>query len=137
MRSMSKVCALMLPVITAWGCESIALMPRPDIDPRDVDRAGIERGSEARDRAASRDEIVGTVQRVDGNRREIHLRTTEGRMAVVKYEPATLVYSRDREVRVDSLRAGDLVLVQLNRNARGEQYADVIRVDDRQTKRAY
>jgi hypothetical protein len=56
-------------------------------------------------------------------------------MTVIKYEPATLVYSRDREVPVNSLRPGDLVLVQFNRNARGEQYADVIRVDDRQTKR--
>ena len=131
----SKVCALMLPVITAWGCESIALMGRPDVDRRDVDRSGIERSREARDRTAPRDELVGTVQRVDENRREIQLRTTEGRMTVIKYEPATLVYSRDREVPVNSLRPGDLVLVQFNRNARGEQYADVIRVDDRQTKR--
>jgi hypothetical protein len=120
-----------LPLLAlAWGCESIALVPRPDID-RETDRAGIEQPRDSRDRDLARDEVVGTVQRVDETRNEIHLRTTEGQMTVIKYDLNTVVYSRDRKLRVDSLRYGDLVLVQMDRNSRGERYADIIRMNER------
>lgn len=49
-------------------------------------------------------------------------------MVIIKYDPATVVYSRDQEIVVDSLRYGDLVLVKVVKNSRGEQYADLIRV---------
>ena len=140
---------LVLPLMVALsGCESIALMPRPDVDGRDgnqpdlgrrdPDRSEIGRSPEARgeirdrDITGPRDEVVGTVERIDTARREIHLRTTEARMTTIKYDPDIPVRSRDREFRVDSLRRGDLILVQVSRNSRGERYADLIRLNDRQ-----
>lgn len=128
---------LLFFLFTSVGCESIALMPRPaiddraDISRRDLDRGGPERGPENRaelPRQRATDEVTGTVQKVDQNRQEIQLRTTEGRMIVIKYDPATVVYNREREMPVDSLRYGDLILVKVVKNTRGEQYADLIRL---------
>lgn len=128
---------LLFFLFTSVGCESIALMPRPaiddraDISRRDLDRGGPERGPENRaelPRQRATDEVTGTVQKVDQNRQEIQLRTTEGRMIVIKYDPATIVYNREREMPVDSLRYGDLILVKVVKNTRGEQYADLIRL---------
>lgn len=128
---------LLLGFLLTMGCESIALLPRPaiedrtDLSRRDLDRGGIERRPDTRTdlpRQGATDEITGTVQKVDQNRQEIQLRTTEGRMIVIKYDPATVVYNRDREMPVDSLRYGDLVLVKVVKNTRGEQYADLIRL---------
>jgi len=128
--------ASVLPlIVAAWGCESVALIGRPDVDRGEttsLERRPDYRGDrDIRDRSVARDEVVGTVERIDERRNEIHLRTTDGRMTMVKYEPSTVVYARDRELRVDSLRRGDLILVRLDRNSRGEQYADVIRMNDR------
>jgi hypothetical protein len=131
------------------GCESIALIPRPSVEPQ-IDQRQSSRemaretpvvpGREAvgRDRRLDRDgefgrppssdEVVGTVQRVDTGRREIQLRTTDARVAVIKYDAATIVYDRDREKQVDSLRNGDLILVKITRNSQGEQFADLIRL---------
>ena len=134
-----KMISLLLLVflLTSIGCESIALLPRPaiddrsDISRRDLDRGGAERLPESRaqlPRQRATDEVTGTVQKVDQNRQEIQLRTTEGRMIVIKYDPATVVYNREREMPVDSLRYGDLILVKVVKNTRGEQYADLIRL---------
>jgi hypothetical protein len=129
---------LLVFLLTSTGCESIALLPRPTIDDRadlggrrDLDRAGTERRPESRvelPRQGATDEVTGTVQKVDQNRQEIQLRTTEGRMIVIKYDPATVLYNREREMPVDSLRYGDLILVKVVKNTRGEQYADLIRL---------
>jgi hypothetical protein len=110
----------------AMGCESVALMPRPDID-----RQGnpIDRGDN-RDRAPTRD-VVGTVREIDQAAREIHLRTSDGGSVILKYDPRTVVRHRDRELRVEDLRAGDLILAEVARNARGDQYAETIRMNDR------
>jgi exosome complex RNA-binding protein Csl4 len=130
------VAPFMFLVVSA-GCESIALRPRPAIDDRadvsrrDLDRRDLERRPEDRaeiPRSRAVDEVTGTVQKVDQNRREIQLRTTEGRMTVIKYDPATVVYNRDREMPVDELRYGDLILIKVVENNRGEQYADLIRL---------
>jgi hypothetical protein len=135
MKIMSVV--LLVFLLTSTGCESIALLPRPaiddraDINRRDLDRGGTERRPENRaelPRQRATDEVTGTVQKVDQNRQEIQLRTTEGRMIVIKYDPATVVYNREREMPVDSLRYGDLILVKVVKNTRGEQYADLIRL---------
>jgi hypothetical protein len=128
---------LLVFLLTSIGCESIALLPRPAIDDRsdisrpNLDRGGAERLPESRaelPRQRATDEVTGTVQKVDQNRQEIQLRTTEGRMIVIKYDPATVVYNREREMPVDSLRYGDLILVKVVKNTRGEQYADLIRL---------
>jgi len=118
-------------VIGATGCESIALMPRPDIDEpgRRVERdRDIPRDSRSN---VPRDEVAGTVERVDKARNEIQLRTTDARMVTLKYDPSTLVYNRDREVGIDALRPRDLILARVSRGSGGEQYADVIRLNDR------
>ena len=127
---------LLVFLLASTGCESIALLPRPALDDRsdggrrDSDRVGAERLPESRAELPRRatDEVTGTVQKVDQNRQEIQLRTTEGRMIVIKYDPATVVYNREREMPVDSLRYGDLILVKVVKNTRGEQYADLIRL---------
>ena len=133
---MIAVAPLMFLMASA-GCESIALLPRPAIDDRadvsrrDLDRRDLERRPEDRaeiPRSRAGDEVTGTVQKVDQNRREIQLRTTEGRMTVIKYDPATVVYNRDREMPVGELRYGDLILIKVVKNNRGEQYADLIRL---------
>jgi hypothetical protein len=120
----------------ASACESVALMPRPDVD--DVSGRRSDRGAARDNRAAETyrgreargDEIVGTIERVDESAREIRLRTTEGRVMVIKYDPATVVYNRDREVGVDALRNRDQVLIRVSTNSSGDQYADVIRMND-------
>jgi hypothetical protein len=115
---------VLLSVFTASGCESIAVRPQPD-----VDRKEIERTPDTRDSAKT--EIIGTVERVDRTSNEIQLRTTEAKVIVIKYDRATRVYSREREVGIEALRPRDLILVRVAKTPRGEQYADLIRLNDR------
>jgi hypothetical protein len=70
------------------------------------------------------------VQRVDPDRQELQLRTTDGEITRVRYDLSTRVSQRGRDLRVEELRYGDLVNVELSRN-RGERYAAVIRMNDR------
>lgn len=139
--SRAKIIAVapLIFLVSSAGCESIALLPRPSIDDRadisrrdlDLDRRELDRRPEGRaeiPRPRATDEVTGTVQKVDQNRREIQLRTTEGRMTVIKYDPATVVYNREREMPVDELRYGDLILIKVVKNNQGEQYADLIRL---------
>jgi hypothetical protein len=137
-KSRTKIIAAapLLFLVSSVGCESIALLPRPAIDDRadlsrrDLDRSGLDRRPESRADIPrpQADEVTGTVQKVDQSRREIQLRTTEGRMIVIKYDPATVVYNREREMPVDDLRYGDLILIKVVKNSRGEQHADLIRL---------
>ena len=134
----SSLCGLLV------SCENVALMPRPSVEPeisqqsirettldQQQDTVGTEdrpgRGAELARKRIS-DEVVGTVQRVDAGKREIHLRTSDARLAVIKYDAATIVYDRDREKQIDTLRNGDLILVKITRNSQGEQFADLIRL---------
>ncbi|HWP60964.1 MAG TPA: hypothetical protein VNL14_23915 [Candidatus Acidoferrales bacterium] len=127
MPSIAKTLLILTPLLfAAWGCESVALIGRPAIE-----REGEYRGRDY-GREAAREEVVGTVDRVDWRDREIHLRTPQARTAVVRYDSNTLVVGRGRDVRVEDLRAGDLVLVQLRRDSLGDPYADVIRLRDRE-----
>ena len=115
---------VLLSVFTASGCESIAVRPQPDVDRREI-----ERTPDAGDSAKT--EIIGTVERVDKIKNEIQLRTTEAKVIVIKYDPATLVYSRERQVGIEALRPRDLILVRVSKTPRGDQYADLIRLNDR------
>ena len=114
---------LLIAIFAASGCETI-VMPRPDVDRKGPEQTPADRGS-------AKAEIIGTVERVDRTSNEIQLRTTEAKVIVVKYDPATRVYSREREVGVEALRPRDLILVRVEKNPRGEQYADLIRLNDR------
>jgi hypothetical protein len=117
---------------TAWGCESVSLIGRESVEPRYGDGRSIDRrGDYGRDRSDRRDQVYGTIQDVDGRRREIRVRTDDGRTAVVRYDSNTRVFDGRRDAGVDSLRSGDMVSIQLDRSSGGEQYADAIRVEDR------
>jgi hypothetical protein len=59
---------------------------------------------------------------------------TRSEVVVVKYDPHTVVYDRDRELRVADLRNGDEVSIQLGRDAGYDRYADVIRMSDRRSQ---
>ncbi|MGH7824237.1 MAG: hypothetical protein ACREQ7_03550 [Candidatus Binatia bacterium] len=133
MTKSSRFIALLFPMLLAsWGCENIGLINRDAPDRRGrVDRDRDYRGDGYRDRNLARDEVVGTVERIDDRRNEIHLRTTGGRTMVIQYDPDTNVSNRGRELRVRDLRRGDQILVRLDRNSRGEQYAELIRMNDR------
>jgi hypothetical protein len=110
--------ALTLALFTS-ACQNIARSPRPDIDRRGMQREAVK------------EEIVGTVERVDRTNNEIRLRTTEAKVIVIKYDPATRVYSREREIGIDALRPRDLILIRASKTSRGEQYAELIRLNDR------
>ena len=123
---------LLLAIFVASGCEPIALRPRPDVDRRGIERTPDDGGSAIPDdRGSAKDEIIGTVERVDRTSNEIRLRTTEAKVIVIKYDPATRVYSREREVGIEALRPRDLILVRVAKTPRGEQFADLIRLNDR------
>ncbi|HWO40997.1 MAG TPA: hypothetical protein VNO43_04260 [Candidatus Eisenbacteria bacterium] len=123
-----------------WACENVAILPRRDIS-EDLERRGDaiardreripDRDREVHEPRFARDEVVGTVQRIDERRREIELRTPEGRTVAVKYDANTRVVDRGRETGVEQLAYGDLVAIRLGGGFRGEQYADVIRMTDR------
>jgi hypothetical protein len=132
-KSSRVLITLALPlVLVTWGCENIGLINRDDPDRRRVERDRDYRGDrDVRDRNWTRDEVVGTVERIDDRNNEIHLRTTEGRTMVIQYDSGTTVSDRDRELRVRDLRRGDQISVRLDRNSRGEQHAGLIRMNDR------
>lgn len=124
---------------TVWGCESVSLIGRDTIEPGYEQRSDIERrdgGYDRRDRFGrdtAHNHIYGTVHDIDEGRREIRLRTDDGRTTVVRYDSRTRFFdaNRDRDIEVASLRTGDSVAIQLERNSGGEQYANAIRVEDR------
>jgi hypothetical protein len=115
------------------SCERVALMPRPDVDGSGTYR---QQGDSARDTDRTRrasTEVVGIVERVDSSRKEIELRENDRRnsLVVLRYDPRTVAYDRDRALEVEDLRAGDQIAVKMA--PRGERYADVIRMLDRRS----
>lgn len=110
------------------GCESVALLPREDVDRRSGDRSDAHRSDRFE---ARRDDMYGTVQDVDERRREIRLRTDDGRNSIVRYDANTRISDGSRDLRPESLRSGDDVSIRLGRDTGGERYADAIRVVDR------
>lgn len=121
-------CALILAAVaSAWGCESVGILERESIARRDRDRS-----DERRDRdRVDRDRIYGVVQDIDERRREVRVRMDDGRSMTVRYDNSTRILNGDREIRIDGVRAGDQVSVRLDRDSRGDQYAQNIRIEDR------
>ena len=76
------------------------------------------------------DEIVATVERVDTGSREINLRPNDGRTRVVGYSTDARVMYRGREYPVTQLEIGDVVVMQLRQDSRGNSYTDLIRVQE-------
>src|SRR6185503_10739151 len=106
---------------TLWigvpGCmENIALIGRPTIE-------------------EGRDDFVGEVDRVDVSGRRLYFRPNRDARRVVALRADARVLDRGREYPVAELRPGDVVAMQIRRDARGDPYADLIRIQESQTRR--
>jgi hypothetical protein len=94
------------------GCmENIALIGRPTIEEGQSD-------------------LVGEVERVDPSSRRIHLRPGRSGTRVASYSADAQVLSRGREYPVTRLEPGDVVVMQMKRDSRGDSYTDLIRVQE-------
>lgn len=94
------------------GCmENIALIGRPTI-------------------AEGQNDVQGEVERLDASSRRIYLRSTEGGRRVIAYSADAKVLLRGREYPLTRLETGDIVAMQLKRDARGDSYTDLIRVQE-------
>jgi hypothetical protein len=93
------------------GCESIALMPRPDIEAPDAPRS-----------------ITANVNGIDPQLREIYLRTPNNQHFVVNYNNDTRVTDRGREYAISGLRVGDQVRVDVREEGR-RLWANQIRLE--------
>ena len=107
-------------------------MPHPDIDrttdlPRTTASRSDSFSTDVREGDLWRGEMSATVDRVDDGRQEIYLRTSDGRIVVMRYDPRTQVVSGDSD-----LPPSSLVRVQSTRRGDAE-YADVIRIERMQT----
>jgi hypothetical protein len=100
------------------GCmENIALIGRPSI-------------------AEGENDVVGEIERVDLSSRRIYLRTDRGGGRIIPFSADAQVLERGHEYPVSRLESGDFVAMQVRRDARGESYADLIRVQDNVRERA-
>ena len=100
-----------LALTASAGCESIALVGRPTLE-------------------LGQDEFVAEVERLDTSSREIHLRPNNSRTRVVGYSADARVVFRGREYPVARLEGGDIVVMQLRQDSRGNSYTDLIRVQE-------
>jgi hypothetical protein len=103
---------LALALTAIAGCsDNIALVGRPALE-------------------LGQDEFVAEVERLDTSSREIHLRPNNSRTRVVGYSTDARVMDRGREYPVTQLEAGDVVVMQLRQDSRGNSYTDLIRVQE-------
>lgn len=94
------------------GCmENIALIGRPTI-------------------SEGQSDIVGEVERVDPSSRRIYLRPGRSGARVASYSADAQVLYRGREYPVARLEPGDVVVMQMKRDSRGDSYTDLIRVQE-------
>jgi hypothetical protein len=73
-------------------------------------------------------EIEATVERLDGDSRQINLRRDDGRTQAVGYSTDARAIYRGREYPVSRLEVGDVVVMQLRQDSRGNFYTDLIRI---------
>lgn len=103
---------LALALTALAGCsDNIALVGRPTLE-------------------LGQDEFVAEVERLDTSSREIHLRPNDSRTRVVGYSADARVTYRGRDYPVTQLEAGDVVVMQLRQDSRGNSYTDLIRVQE-------
>ena len=102
---------LVLALAASAGCEGIALVGRPALE-------------------LGQDEFVAEVERLDTSSREIHLRPNDSRIRVVGYSADARAIYRGREYPVARLEGGDIVVMQLRQDSRGNSYTDLIRVQE-------
>ena len=111
------VFALGLALVASVGCSdhNVSLVGRDTLP--------------ARASKTVRNEMVGTVARVDGASNEIHLRATPGHPGMVTYSAETRVTYLGRLYPVSQLRLGDVVAMQLVQDARGNPHTHAIRLE--------
>jgi hypothetical protein len=107
--------ALPLVLIASSGCENIALLGRPPLEP---------------------DELVGEVERIDTSTMKIHVRSDGARTKLVGYNANTRVLYRGQEYPVSHLEPGDLVMIALKEDSRGDSYTELIHVRENVRDRA-
>lgn len=106
------ILALAMPLIGVAGCmENIALIGRPTI-------------------AEGESDVRGEIERVDFPSRRIYLRPNGSDRRVVAYSTDAKVLYRGREYPLTRLETGDVVALQLKRDARGDSYTDLVRVQE-------
>jgi len=77
----------------------------------------------------ARSEVVGTVERVDTRSSEIYLRPSPGHPGMVSYSAETRVMYLGRVYPVSQLRLGDVVAMQMDKDASGNPHTHVIRLE--------
>jgi hypothetical protein len=103
--------ALALALTASAGCGNLALVGRPALE-------------------LGQDEFVAEVERLDTSSREIHLRPNNSRTRVVGYSADARAVYRGREYPAARLERGDIVVMQLRLDSRGNSYTDLIRVQE-------
>jgi hypothetical protein len=92
------------------GCmEQIALFPRPTLPETEPD-------------------VIGAVERVDIGAHRLYLRSNSGERSSVAFTDDAQVFDRGREFPITRLAPDDVVALRIKRDARGESYVDLIRL---------
>lgn len=81
--------------------------------------------------AGQGDELYAEIQGVDTRNRSIQVRTDDGRTGSVRYDANTVVVYQQRQYEVTALERGDVVVMEIQRDSRGEVYTD--RIDVRES----
>jgi hypothetical protein len=73
-----------------------------------------------------RNEVVGTVDRVDTGSSEIYLRPSPGHPGMVTYSAETRVIYLGRVYPVSQLQSGDVIAMHMEKDARGNPHTHAI-----------
>jgi len=77
------------------------------------------------------EEIFAEIVRIDTGSREIYLRPDDGLDRVINYSADAHVIYRGQAYPITQLASGDKVSMQLQQDARGKFFTDVVRVHER------
>ena len=77
-------------------------------------------------RQAVQNDTLRTVERVDTTAKEIHLRASPGHPGIVTFSTETRVMYLGRIYPVSQLQSGDVVAIQVEKDARGNAHTHVI-----------
>ena len=77
-------------------------------------------------RQAVQNDTLRTVERVDITSKEIHLRASPGHPGIVTFNSETRVMYQGRIYPVSQLQSGDVVAMQMEKDARGSAHTHVI-----------
>jgi len=73
-----------------------------------------------------RNEVVGTVERVDTGSNEIYLRPSPGHPGMVTFSTETRVMYMGRVYPVSQLQSGDVIAMRMEKDARGNPHTHAI-----------